>query len=797
MTDAKPKLPQPLSARDVRLVTDAKSLKFKTTDELQPLEVPIGQARALEAVTFAAAMNQPGYNVLAVGPRGSGKHTAIDALLRMIAEKKGAVCDRAYVFNFDDPRSPRALHLDAGSAARLKEAMDQAIDDLQTALPTVFEGSHWRQRREVIDQEFNALSTARLDTVRVAAEGQGLAMISGQQGISFAPVKDGQIVPPDDFRKWPEQDRTRVINALQAMDRMLQTSLADLPRHEKQRRDRLRALEREMAADVIKEQVDEVRVLFEGQNDAQSFLNDVAEDLLDHLHLFRPQSRPDGSDGETPEMMAAHALNGDEFLRYAVNVIVTNDPNKGAPVVYEPNPLLGTLIGRIEHRVIQGSAVTDFTLIRPGALHRANGGFLLVDANALFVQPAAWFALKRALRTGEIRYDILTEGNVMVTTTIDPDPVPLDVKVILFADRYIAMQLAAMDPDLGELFKVEADFDETVPRNAANEAEVGRLTAAIIRRNKLLPFDAAGVAAIIDEQVRVADDVRKISVMTAPLADLVREATYHARKAERRVAGAADVRAALAARNQRSERIREHSLDMIRDRKIMIETQGMETGRINGLTVLSAGNVIFGRPSRISAMASAGQGEVIDIEREVALSGPIHAKGVLILQGYLSGQFGQDAPLALRASVVFEQSYGGVEGDSASAAELLAILSAVANVPLRQDLAITGSISQHGRIQPIGGVNHKIEGFFEICKARGLTGTQGCVIPAANVTNLMLDEEVRDAIAAGRFSVTPIAEVDEAIAFFTGRDPEEVRAKARIRLAEFARIAREHASPAR
>lgn len=792
MTTANPAMPKPLSAVDVRKVTDPKSLKFKTTAELEPLLVPIGQARALEAVAFAADIDQPGYNVLAIGPRGSGKHTAIDALLRTLAEKKGAPCDRAYVFNFDDPRSPRALHLDAGSAARLNEAMDQAIDDLHTALPAIFEGSNWRQRRDAIDQEFNAIGSARLDTVRVAAEGQGLAMLSGQQGISFAPVKNGQIVPPEEFRKWPEAERNKVIAAMQAMEHTLQASLADLPRHEKQRRDRLRALERETAAAVIKEQIDEVRVLFEGQNDAQAYLNDVAEDMLDHIHLFRPQARPDGSEAESPEMLAAHALNGDMFLRYAVNVIVTNDPNKGAPVVYEPNPLLGTLIGRIEHRVIQGSAVTDFTLIRPGALHKANGGFLLVDANALFVQPAAWFALKRALRTGEIRYDILTEGNVMVTTTIDPDPIKLDVKLVLFADRYTAMQLSAMDPDLAELFKVEADFDETVPRDDANEKEVGRLTAAIISRNNLLPFDAAGVAAIIDAQVRVADDVRKISVMTAPLADLVREASWFAQQAGRKIAGAADVKAALEARNKRAERMREYSLDMIRDRKIMIETAGHEVGRINGLTVLSAGNVVFGRPSRISAVASAGRGEVIDIEREVALSGPIHAKGVLILQGYLSGQFGQDAPLALRASVVFEQSYGGVEGDSASAAELLAILSSIADVPLRQDLAITGSISQHGRIQPIGGVNHKIEGFFEICKARGLSGTQGCVIPASNVTNLMLDEEVRDAIASGKFSVTPIAHVDEALALFTGLDPEAVREKVRARLAEFARIAKEH-----
>jgi predicted ATP-dependent protease len=568
-----------------------------------------------------------------------------------------------------------------------------------------------------------------------------------------------------------------------------------MPKWRREAFDRLRNLNREVTGTVIRSLIDELESGYRALPEVHEYLQAVQEDMLEHAEIFRHTK-----DAEAPTFLGLPLPQPEPseapLRRYAVNVLIEHTGTNGTQVVYEDNPTHDALVGRIEHISQMGALVTDFTLIKAGALHRANGGYLVLDALKLLTNPYAWEALKRALRSREIRTQSLGQALGLISTiSLDPEPIPLEVKVVLVGERMLYYLLHAYDPEFAELFKVAVDFEDELPRSADNDLVYARVIATFARREQLRPFDAAAVARVIDQQSREAGDAAKVSASMQALVDLLRESDYWAGAAGRATVGADDVRRAVDAQVARADRIRERLLEDVLRGSRLVDTSGARAAQVNGLSVLQLGNFAFGTPSRITARVRLGAGKVVDIERESELGGPVHSKGVLILSGYLAGRYAPGKPLSLAASLVFEQSYGGVEGDSASSAELYALLSALADAPVRQSLAATGSVNQLGDIQAIGGVNEKIEGFFDLCRSRGLTGEQGVLIPESNVKNLMLREDVVEAVAAGKFAVYPVRTVDEGIALLTGLAADTVHARVEARLSEFAEKARAFVLP--
>ncbi|MEW5963667.1 MAG: ATP-binding protein [Pseudomonadota bacterium] len=758
----------PLEVDKLRRRVDPASLGFGSTSDLMPATSLIGQDRALKAIEFGTSIRAFDFNLFVLGPPASGKSTAVRSFLERKAAAARAPDDWVYVNNFEDHNKPKALRLPAGRAKIFARAMLEAIDELRATLPAAFESEDYQVRRRAIDEQFRSGQEERFAALDRKAEEQNIAVLRTPMGFAMAPVVDGKVVKPEDFNQLPEDWRADVQRRIEELQKELVDILESAPRSDKRRRLEVSELNEEVAEIAIKAALDDVRALMPELPAVASHLTDTERDLVRNVALFLTPS------GEEPQIVRqpVDTSRDPRFRRYMVNVVVAQDSNgdgKGAPIHSEANPTYGNLIGRIEHIAQMGTLVTDFLLIKPGALHRSNGGYLLVDARKILFSPFAWEALKRAIKSREIRVEQPIETLGFASTqTLDPEPIPLDVKVVLFGDRELYYLLNAYDEDFGRLFKVQADFDETIARSTENDRAYAGLIAAIVARHGLRPVDAGGVARIIEEGARLAEDREKLSIEIGRIADIMREADYWAGEAGRATTTAADVSRAVAEHVQRADRLRDRSQEIIAREIVLVDTEGAKVGQINGLSVIQLGDFAFGRPSRITARTRLGQGRVTDIEREAKLGGPLHTKGVMILWGFLAGRFALDIPLALAATLVFEQSYGGVEGDSASSAELYALLSALADAPIRQDLAVTGSVNQWGEVQAIGGVNEKIEGFFDVCKARGLTGTQGVLIPKANVQHLMLREDVVEAAAAGKFAVYPVATIDEGIELLTG-----------------------------
>jgi lon-related putative ATP-dependent protease len=588
-------------------------------------------------------------------------------------------------------------------------------------------------------------------------------------GFGMAPMRDGKVVPPADFNAWTEEEQHATRDAIAELEKELEQTLRSIPRLEKEQREAVRTLDRETAEFAVAQPFEQVKTQFSDLPDVLRHIEAMRADLLDNLQFFiSSEAAAEGA------MQAMMRLAG-PFDRYEVNVLVTQaDHAEGGPVVEELHPTLANLIGRVEYLQLQGALVTNFRLIKGGALHRANGGIILLDARSLLTEPFSWAALKRALLRQEVTIeDVARFMGLTTTVSLEPDPIPLDVKVVLFGDRMLYYMMAALDPDVGQHFKVLADFDDEASRSSASEAMLARLIGGIAAQEKLRPLDRGGVSRAVEHASRIADDAHKLTLLVERMHDLIAEASHLAGVSGRATVTRADVEQAISQQIHRVSRLRERSQEMVLRDIALIETTGSRVGQVNGLSVLSLGTYAFGRPSRITCRVRPGGGKIVDIEREVELGGPLHSKGVLILSGYIAGRYALDTPMSLYASLVFEQSYGGVEGDSASSAELYALLSALAEVPVRQDLAVTGSVNQHGIVQAIGGVNEKIEGFFDVCVARGLTGAQGVLIPQANVQHLMLREDVVEACTKGQFAVYPVQTIDQGIALLTGRTAGE------------------------
>jgi lon-related putative ATP-dependent protease len=736
---------------------------FETTEELEDLTEVIGQARAVEAIRFAMGMPGPGYNIYALGPEGIGKHTVVRRFLDEQAGQEPAPSDWCYVANFKEPRKPRALGLPPGSGAEFQADMARFVQDVQLGLQSAFESDEYRTRQQVIEEELKEHREQSVSEVEQEALSRGIALLRTPIGFAFGPLRDGKVVSPEAFRKFPEEEQKQVQETIEELQEKLKTALEKAPVWLKRARDAMRKLNDETAMFAVGHLIEALSEQYAALPEVQAYLEEVRQDVVDHVEVFVGSGEKAGDHG------AAELENGPPlFRRYRVNLIVDNSGRDHAPVDYEDDPSYDRLIGRIEHRAEMGTLQTDFHMVRPGALHRANNGYLIVDTRKLLTRPLAWEGLKRALQAKEIRIEPLAQVlGLLSTVALEPEPIPLRLKVVLVGERLLYYLLSQYDPEFDRLFKVAADFDERFERSDEHNLMYARLMATLARREELRPFDRGGVARVLGHAARLAGDAERLSTEIERLVDVLREADYWAGQGGRATVGAEEVQTAVDSQTRRLDRVRERVQEEMERGTIMVDTEGKVTGQVNGLSVLQMGGFTFGRPSRITARVRLGKGEVVDIEREVALGGPLHSKGVLILGGYLSAHYASERPLSLSASLVFEQSYGGVDGDSASSAELYALLSAIAEVPLRQDLAVTGSVNQRGEVQAIGGVNEKIEGFFDLCAARGLTGSQGVLIPAANVKHLMLDRRVVEAVEAGRFQVYPVETIDQGLELLT------------------------------
>ncbi len=768
-------------------------LPFALSSELADAPAQLGQERAAEAVEFALRMRQKGYNVYALGPAGTGRHQLVEDLLRRRAASESTPPDLCYVNNFADPQKPRRLDLPAGQGAGLAAAMKKLIDELRIALPAAFERDEYRARREVVEQQFKGHNEEAFGGLQQRADAKSITLIRTPMGLALAPQRDGKVMQREDFDALPEDERKRIEADLAAAQTELETIMRQVPQWEREHRDALRALNRDTTGFAVASLIGEMRAGYGDLPDVLEYLDAVEQDIKENVDDFLPQvgqaSAPPAPQSEGPPVTTAAEGPAAEmkFRRYQVNVIVDNGGRQGAPVVYEDNPTYQNLVGRVEHLARFGALITDFNLILAGALHRANGGYLILDAERLIAGTFGWQALKRGLQSGEIRIESLEQALAMASTvTLQPEPIALDVKVVMIGSPMLYYLLSQHDEDFVSLFKIAADFDDRVERSGTATLLYARVIATIVRREHLRAFDRDAVGRVIEQAARLAGDSERLSTSLRATIELLQEADQLAADAGKEVVGAAEVQAALDAQIRRGDRIYRRMQEEIGRKTIRIETDGAEIGQINGLSVISLGALAFGNPTRITAQVRMGRGEVVDIEREVQLGGPLHSKGVLILQGFLGGRFGQTRPLSLHASLVFEQSYGGVDGDSASAAELFALLSALAETPIQQCFAVTGSVDQHGIIQAIGGVNEKIEGFFDICRAAGLTGKQGVIIPQSNVKLLMLRADIVAAAEAGQFRVIPMATIDQGLELLTGEPTDTTNRKIAARLDEFA-----------
>lgn len=758
----------PLGAEQLSRRSDPTRLRFETTAELEPLDRAIGQDRALEALQFGVSMRAHDFHIFAFGAAGVGKREAVRSILVSRAKREPTPPDWCYVHNFASPQRPRCLSLPAGRGRRFRDDMRQLVEELIAAIPAALETEEFRTRKDTIESEAKRPHEDALQKLAKDAGERQLALIRTPVGIALAPVKDGEVVSPDDFEKLPEDDKKRLAEAMKELEKVLESIIRRIPEWEKERRSKVRALVREVTTFAVGHLIGDVRARFADLPAVVAHLEEAERDIVENA----------------AELIGGAAGGPEEpgFAgRYRVNLLVDHAGTEGAPVIYEDHPTHRNLIGRVEHHSVQGALLTHFGLLRAGALHRASGGYLILDAVRVLSQPFAYDALKRALRAREVRIESLGDSLGLVSTqSLEPESIPLSVKVVLIGDRMVYYLLSALDPDFGDLFKVGADFGEDLEWTDASAELYARLVATLVRQHELLPLERDAVARVIEHAARRAEHSSKLSVDLRDLTDLLREADHFAKETGKGRVDRSSVDRALEARIRRRDRIRERAYELIQRGTVLIDTTGAKVGQINALSVIDVGGFAFGRPSRITARTRLGKGQVLDIEREVELGGPIHSKGLLILQSFLSTRYAADQPLSLSASVVFEQSYSGVEGDSASSAELYALLSSLAEVPLGQSIAVTGSVSQMGQVQAIGGVNEKIEGFFDVCRLAGLTGQQGVLIPRANVQNLMLRPDVVAAVKEERFRIYAVTTVDEGIEVLTGLPAGERDAEGRF-----------------
>ncbi len=753
---------KPLTLEKLYRTAKPKDLPFRTTKSLEPLTEIVGQERAQEAVRFAMSMQDSGYNVYAVGRNGLGKRTMMLRYLNRHAGEGQHTFDWCYVANFDEPRAPKVLKLPAGIGQQLKKDIEKLMERLVKAIPVAFDNDSYFERSDKLKNELAEKQEQILQKLAKQAKRKKVNLtITTPGGYRLVALNGEEPHTAESFAALSKDEQNAFEEIITKMELKLRGILRKMSLWEQEYADNQAKLNEEVTLGVSSHLIAALKEKYEAHQNVVEHLSALEKDIIDNLDIFL-------EDSEEHAAFAYAALDKKMPRRYQINVLV-HHKDKSAPIVVEESPNYHELFGYVENVTYKGTVFTDFSLIRPGSLHRANGGFLLMDAIKVLEQPYVWDGLKRALRAKALNISSLErEVTLSGTISIEPEPVPIDLKIILFGDRETYLLLQHYDPEFKELFKVTADFENEMPRTDRTELQYAKFISSLVHDKGLLHCDQKAVARIIEYSSRQAEDQNKLSLHAADIANLLRESNYWARQANANLIRVSHVEKALESEEHRSGRIKDSMFETIQNRTTLLDTSGAVVGQVNALSVLSTGGSEFGMPNRITATCRYGDGDVIDIEREVKLGGTIHSKGVLILSSYLASIFAKTEPMHLSASITFEQSYGEVDGDSASLAELCALISALSEVPIRQDLAMTGSVNQFGEVQPVGGLNEKIEGFYKACEIRGFTGTQGVILPSTNVHNLMLDKHVLAAVNSGKFQIYAVKNVAEAIFLLTG-----------------------------
>jgi len=780
---------------------DPVELGFASTADLPADEQVIGQGRAVRALRFGLGIEQQGYNIFVSGPSGTGRSTYARAEVEGVARDRPVPSDWCYVRNFASAGEPIAISLPPGRGRAFRHDMEELIAEVREGVRRAFASEVYEKQRAEILKKYEQSIGEIWQALEEQARGKGLMLQRTPTGIVTVPADlQGHPVPEETFRQLPEQDRTRLTNSMRELGDLINEALRKVRTLEREGRDALRDLERKVAQYMIDAPIARLREQYAEFPKVVTFLGAAEQDMLEHVSEIatdRDEEAPGAPRLELP------LPRRDPTARYQVNLLVDHSETKGAPVIVEGNPTYYNLIGKAEYRAEFGALVTDLTMIKPGALHRANGGYLILQARDVLTSPFAYEGLKRALRGREIRIEPLGDAlGMLPTATQRPEPIPVDVKVVLIGTPDLYHLLYQLDEEFEKLFKIRADFDIVMDRTPETQHEYARGIAAICRKCGVCNFDASAVAGVIEYSARLAASQDKLSTRFNEVVEIVFEAAAWASQQGRALATREDVRRAIEEKALRSNLVEEKIREMISRGQLLIDTEGTVVGQINGLSVLQLGDYAFGQPSRITARAFVGGRGVVNIERETQMSGRIHSKGVFVLSSFLASRFAQEHPLSLSASVTFEQLYSDVDGDSASSTELYALLSELAGLPIEQGIATTGSVNQRGEMQPIGGVNEKIEGYYYVCKAKGLTGRQGVIIPHQNVRDLMLRDEVVAAVRDDRFHVWAVRNTDEGIEILTGTEagaPDDagvypagsVNGRVAARLAELARRYRE------
>ena len=758
------KKPRSLTPEELHFTCDAKCIPFKTTDDAPLLEGPLGQERALQAIDFGLRIKGPGYNMFTVGMPGSGRTSTVTTMVEDHAATEEVPLDWAYVYNFENARVPVALSFPPGQGRVFVRQMKELIDLLKINIPAALEDREFENSRNQIIEQMGRENAGDFEEFQKLARKQNYAFEKVENEFAFIPLKDNVKLQQEEFNALPEEIRSRYGEALHQLQKEFMEVSRAAGKRDTEVRKQLEKIARQQVQRTAEPLIQLLREDYPENVKLQRYLELLLDDIVDNFPQFLPshlEHHPMAGGETVPAEMP--------FSRYQVNLIVDMVAQEGAPVVHEDHPSFQNLIGRMEYAFQSGVATTSFELIQPGALHLANGGYLVLDALEVLRSPFAWEALKNSLMSGQIKIEDMGEQyRMFAAVTLKPEPIPLSVKIILIGSPYIYYQLLAHEEDFRKLFKVKADFGSTMKRTDDAVRDYSTFIASLCRKENLLPFDLSGMGAVIEHGVRLAEDQSRLTTSFYQVADLVRESSFWANEEKASIVSRSHVSKAIVERKHRYNMVEERIGELIEEGTLMVQTKGQVVGQVNGLSVYSMGDYRFGKPTRITAKVFLGKSGMVNIEREVKLSGSIHNKGVLIVSSYLAMRYARDFPLGLSSSVTFEQTYDEVEGDSATAAELIALTSAVSGVPAFQNIAITGSMDQHGRIQPIGGVNEKIEGFFASCRDHGLDGDEGVVIPRANMKNLMLSDEVVEAVAEGMFNIYTVETIDEAIEILTG-----------------------------
>ena len=751
-----------LKPENLRAECDLDTLRFETTSDLDPLKHKVvAQDRAQRALEFGLRIKDHEYNIYVAGPRHARKTETIKEYVSELAAKEPCPPDYLYVHNFKEPEAPRSLVLPTGRGRTLKTDMEELLTNLKAHVPDVFESEEYNNRREALVSQFTKERNAILQELDTRASQEGFILNISHTGLMLFPGKEGKPMSEEELKALSEEERESLRQRSTSLHAEMNEAIGKIRRMEKEFQEAERKLDQDIALAAVGQYIEDLVEKYQDQLQVVEYLREVEADILKNIEDFKKKP---GGPSPLPFPMPEPS-----FTQYQVNLFVDNSECQGAPVILENNPNYTNLLGGVERRAQFGALVTDFTLIRPGSLHRANGGYLILNMLDLLRWFFSYEALKRCLKDREIKIEDLAEQmGFIAARTLQPQPIPLQIKVILIGDPYLYQLLFVYDDSFGKLFKIKAHFDWEMKKTPEHLQDFCALVAAYIQDEKLLPVHKTGMARLIEHAQELTGKQERLTLQLKEVLDVVKEANFWARSNEHQVISGDDIDKAIEEKIYRSDLPEEKLQDFIDEGMLFVETVGAVVGQINGLSVYALGDHAFGRPSRITATYALGKEGVVAIDREAKLAGNIHNKGVLILSGFLKSRFARNKPLTLSASLTFEQSYGMVEGDSASMAELLTLLSVLADVPLKQNIAITGSVSQRGEAQPIGGVNWKIEGFYKVCKARGLDGTQGVVIPKSNVKDLMLKKEVVDAVRAGKFHVWAVEAVDEALELMTG-----------------------------